>query len=540
MTSILGNLVFFRTFAEVLETVKYPIGQQSFEVLREDGNLYVDKTRFIEALVNSGSRYFFLARPRRFGKSLFLSTLKCFFEGRRELFKGLYIDGAEVDWQPRPVFRLDLNMNRYEERGELDAVLDSYFREWERKYCIAQVSSDPNVRFKEIVEGAHLKTGRKAVILVDEYDKPLVGNLNRQDNFGHYRDRLASFYGNFKSCADHIRMVFLTGVSRFSKLTIFSGLNNLDDITFSHQYSDICGITGAELHVNFRIGIDALAAKRGIPREMVTALLKENYDGYRFAEDGSGIYNPWSLLKAMKEQRIANFWNETGLPTIIAESLKRMKVDLPRFFQSKCTEGELTGLDLENPRPLPLLYQTGYLTIKEYDFKSGRYTLGIPNREVKAGLMDVLLPYYANLHDKSAEAYVWTFVDYLESGDADSFMRELQAFFSGISYELEMDSERNFQNALFIFTSLLGLKTNAEVRTSDGRIDLTVETDKYFYIIELKFGGSAHQALSQIERKQYALPYLSLGKKIMAVGANFNPDTRRMDDWLIKEITDCR
>ena len=275
---------------------KYPIGEQDFKSLIEAGSIYVDKTNYIQLLVESGSKYYFLARPRRFGKSLFLSALRYFFEGRRELFKGLYIDSYDWDWVDYPVLRLDLNMDRYTEVGKLDSILDNLFNEWERKYDVRVIAGDLSSRFRNIIAAAYEKTGRQVVILVDEYDKPLVGNLNKDDNFEHYRAKLASIYSNFKSSAEYIRLVFLTGVSRFSKLSIFSDLNNLNDITFEGQYADICGITEKELFENFRDGIEDLAEENEMSYEEACHALKESYDGYRFARRGSEIYNPWSVL----------------------------------------------------------------------------------------------------------------------------------------------------------------------------------------------------------------------------------------------------
>lgn len=321
------------------ERIKYPIGEQDFRNVREGGYLYVDKTRFIDTILSGGGKYYFLARPRRFGKSLFLSTLQYFFEGRRELFRGLYIDTTDWEWESYPVLRLDLNRERYAEPGLLDHVLDNVFRKWEEKYGIEYIAGDYSSRFSNIIEGAHRKTGKQVVVLVDEYDKPLVGNLNKDDNFEHYRQRLAALYSNFKSSAEHLRLVFLTGVSRFSKLSVFSDLNNINDITFDNAFADVCGITGEELITNFQEGIHKFAEEEECRPEDIIRELKSNYDGYRFTEYGSEIYNPWSLLNALYKKRIDNYWNDTGYPTLIAEVLKRMDVKLEEFFDSYCSRG---------------------------------------------------------------------------------------------------------------------------------------------------------------------------------------------------------
>lgn len=512
---------------------KYAIGQQSFEQLRKGGALYIDKTSFISRLVNSSSKYYFLARPRRFGKSLLLSTLKCFFEGKRNLFEGLYIDSTQWGWEKHPVFHIDLNPETYADPRALDDVLDAMLTRWETEYGVDVQSENLSMRFQRIIERAHQVTGHEVVILVDEYDKPLVNNINHQEQFGPFRDKLAALYANFKNCADHIRLVFLTGVSRFSKLSVFSGLNNLNDITFSNDYADICGITQQELQHYFQDGIDRLAIRYGMTNQQMSDELKISYDGYKFAEDGSEIYNPWSILNAMNEVRIGNYWNDTGLPTLLAESLKRMDVDLEPFFHSECGIEDLKGLDLDNPQPLALLYQTGYLTIKDFNLQRNRYKLGIPNREVKEGLLNVLLPYYSDLKNTNTNAYVWKFVDLLEAGDADGFMQELKGFFARIPYDMDMANELNFHNAIYIFLTLLGLKVSTEVHTSDGRIDLVISANQYLYIIELKYDVSAEEALRQIIDKQYDMPYLSSGMTVIRIGASFSSAKRRIDQWII-------
>ncbi|MDE7409840.1 MAG: AAA family ATPase, partial [Muribaculaceae bacterium] len=431
------------------ETVKYPIGEQDFKSLIETGCLYVDKTQYIDRIISSGHRYYFLARPRRFGKSLFLSTLRYFFEGRRELFKGLYIDSAEWDWEEYPVLKLDLNTDRYDGQGHLEGVLDNLFRGWEKKYGVDVKDVDYSQRFKTIIKTAHEKTGRQVVILVDEYDKPLVGNLNKDDDFEHYRAKLASIYSNFKSSAEHIRLVFLTGVSRFSKLSVFSDLNNLRDITFVNEFSDVCGITEKELLENFQDGIRSFAEEKGISYEQACDLLKKNYDGYRFAKKGSDIYNPWSVLNAMQDKGISNYWGRSGKATIIAEALKNVDADLEGILTSVVPMRALEGLDLKSTNPVALLYQTGYVTIKDYDFESDYVTLGVPNLEVRQSLFDDLLPYYVKTRRGTADLVVQDIIMDLRTGKPEKFIRDLDIFLAGIPYEMKMDDENNLHNALY-------------------------------------------------------------------------------------------
>ena len=519
------------------ETVKYPIGEQDFKSLRDMDCLYIDKTQYIDKIISSGHKYYFLARPRRFGKSLFLSSLQYFFEGRRELFKGLYIDSSEWDWKEYPVLRIDLNTNRYDEPGLLDGILDNLFSEWESKYHVDNESRDLSTRFRNIIKAVHEKTGRQVVILVDEYDKPLVGNLNKDENFEHYRAKLASIYSNFKSSAAHIRLVFLTGVSRFSKLSVFSDLNNIRDITFTNEFADICGITEKELLENFQEGIRAFSEDRGVSYEDACCLLKKNYDGYRFAKKGSDIYNPWSVLNAMQDKSISNYWGRTGKATIIAGALKNVDADIEGMLSSIVPMRTLEGLDLKSANPVALLYQTGYLTIKDYDFESDYVTLGVPNLEVRQSLFDDLLPYYVTTRRGTADLVVQNIIQDLRLGNPEKFVKDLDIFLAGIPYEMKMDDENNLHNALFILLTLIGVAVETEVHTSDGRIDLLVRTPKFIYIIELKFDHSAEEVMSQIEEKQYALPYANDPRRLFKVGINFFSKTRHLDPPQIEEVS---
>lgn len=514
---------------------RYPIGQQDFKTLRERGALYVDKTGFVDRIVRSNTQYYFLARPRRFGKSLFLSTLRYFFEGRRELFKGLYIGSTDWDWQSYPVLYLDLNTDRFAEPDVLDSVLDRLLRSWEERYCVDVRDTALSQRFKTIIEAAHARTGRQVVILVDEYDKPLVGNVSKNQNFEHYRTQLASIYSNFKSAAEHIRLVFLTGVSRFSKLSVFSDLNNLKDISFSNDYADICGITERELLDNFKEGIAALAAEYGIDSQEACSLLKRNYDGYRFAKKGSDIYNPWSLINCMAERDILNYWNATGAASIVAEALYRSEVDIEKTLNASWSIEDLAGLDLLSSDPTAMLYQAGYLTIGAYDRQTNRVTLKVPNEEVSKGLFQDLMNLYVRTKKgRTARSVIDSITDSIRSGEPERLMRELDAYFASIPYDLRIDNENNFHNALYVLMTLIGLNARAEVHTSDGRIDLLVETPAYVYIIELKHNGTAEQALRQIEVKEYARRFANDHRRVFCIGVNFSTCTRRIESWKIK------
>ena len=515
--------------------VKYAIGDQDFRSLREGECLYIDKTLYIDRIINSGTKYYFLARPRRFGKSLFLSTLRYFFEGRRELFKGLYIDSTDWDWEPYPVLYIDLNTDKFDEQGILDGVLNNLFLKWEEQYGIQQKADNLSTRFRNIIEAAHEKTGRQVVILVDEYDKPLSGNLRKSENFEHYRIKLASIYSNLKSSAEHIRLVFLTGISRFSKLSVFSDLNNLSDISFSDEFADICGITERELLDNFQTGISRLAERYRISYEEMRGRLKKDYDGYRFAPEGSDIYNPWSILRAMKELRLGDYWADTGAPTIIADALRNADVDLERILTARWRLRRLAGLDLLNADPTALLYQTGYLTMSEYDLNSDTVRLKVPNEEVTKALFNDLLKYYVRTRRREAAAVVEDIIYAIQDGEPKDIMRNLDAFFAGIPYDLKMDNENNFHNAFYILTTLLGIDTKAEVHTSDGRIDLLIETPRFIYVIELKYDATPEQALHQIEERQYARKFATDSRRLFKIGVSFSSETRRIEGWKIQD-----
>lgn len=514
---------------------RYPIGLQDFKMLRTRGSYYVDKTKYIARILQSDTQYYFLARPRRFGKSLFLSTLRYFFEGEHELFKGLYIDSADWNWDKYPVLYLDLNNGDYSDPKGLERVLNKNLRRWEAAYGVEKSDEDSFVqRFESVIETAFQKTGRQVIILVDEYDKPLVKNLNTEA-FEMYRAKLASLYSNLKTCSSLIKMVFLTGVSRFSKLSVFSDLNNLRDITFQDEFADICGITEQELYSYFSEGIGNLAAKKGISYEEVCARLKDNYDGYRFSENGSDIYNPWSVLNCMSSRDITNYWNMTGMPTLIAETLKNIHADLKESLNCECDKKKLLGMDLKSADPTALLYQTGYLTIKDYDQELQTFHLGVPNREVREGLFDVLLPYYVKAERGTASMVMEKLVISLKHGRPQAFMESLQAYFAGIAYMLKMENENNFHNAFYILCTLLGISAKAEIQTSDGRIDMLLESINNIFVIELKYDGTARQALDQINEKRYDLQFRNDPRTVYRIGASFSSETRTIGEWLIED-----
>lgn len=512
--------------------IKYPVGDQSFSSIREKGFLYVDKTQYIERIIN-GSKYYFLGRPRRFGKSLFLSTMKCFFEGKRELFKGLYADTIDWDWTSQPVFMLDLNTQKYKENDNLDILLNSFFKTQEKQFDITLPEGNISSRLASLIKMVAEKTGKKVVILVDEYDKPLVNNIHNQERFEYYRDVLGALYSNFKSSAEYIQLVFLTGVSRFGKLSVFSGLNNIRDISFTNEFAAICGITGDELINCFKDGIESLAIINNNSFEKEVEKLKKRYDGYHFSSLSPDIYNPFSLIYTFANKAYGNYWIESGTPTLLVEQLKRTDTDIESFLKVECGEEDLKGLDVDNLHPVALFYQTGYLTIKDYDSVFEIFQLGIANDEVKEGFFKYILPFYSNSEYTSTSALATYFQRDLISSNIEDFMKRLKSFFAGISYEMHLDNERSVQNAMFILFTLIGLRTDMEYHTSDGRIDILIRTNKYIYILELKFDGSAEETLAQIKRKGYSPPWAMDKRKIIEVGINYSSKTRKIEYWII-------
>ena len=515
--------------------IKYPVGEQSFERLRKEGFLYIDKTSFVERII-SGEKYYFLARPRRFGKSLFLSTLKAFFEGRKDLFQGLYAENIDWDWEDYPVFHLDFNSQRYHDHSDLNAIIENFLIRHEKQYGIEVEIDNFSIRFENLIRTAYEKTGLGVVILVDEYDKPLVNNFTDSERFEEMRAKLAALYSNFKSSADYIRLVFLTGVSRFGKLSVFSDLNNISDISFDDSFAAICGITQKELLENCNEGIATLASDSGRSLEEEIVILKKRYDGYHFSRKCVDIYNPYSILAALARNQYGNYWIESGNPKLLLDQLKLMNVDLEEVLNARCDQSELSGLDLSNLSVIPLFYQTGYLTIKDYNRRRDLFQLGLPNDEVREGFFRFILPYYTSIKHQTVKGFMSDFLDEIEGGETDKFLKRLQSMLAGISYDMKMEEERNVQNAIIVLFTLLGLEVDAEYRLCNGRIDMLIRTRKYVYIMELKYDSNASVALDQIIEKGYALPWGVDRREVIAIGINYSSKKRCIDDWIWKQI----
>ena len=518
---------------EVMSKI-YPVGIQSFEEIREGGYCYVDKTDLIYQLVKTG-KYYFLSRPRRFGKSLLISTLEAYFLGKKELFKGLAMEELEKDWTTHPILHLDLNTQKYNTPEALNNVLEENLNYWESLYGASESEIGVARRFNGIIRRAAEKAGQKVVVLVDEYDKPMLQAIGNEPLLTDYRNTLKAFYGALKSNDNYLRFALLTGVTKFSKVSVFSDLNNLMDISLSNRFANICGITENELYCNLEEDIRLLAEANGMNETEARQTLKEWYDGYHFAEHTEDIYNPFSLLNTLAEMKFGSYWFETGTPTFLVELLQRSKYDLHRLTEEMATADSLGGIDTMETNPVPILYQSGYLTIKGFDKEFRTYELGFPNKEVEEGFTKFLLPNYASLSSGNPSFEISSFVREVRSGNIDAFMRRLQSFFADTPYELARDLERHYQNVLFIVFKLLGFYTQAEYRTSNGRIDMVVKTDRYIYVMEFKLDGTAEEAIRQINEKGYAAPFASDGRTLYKIGVNFSNAIRGIEGWIVEE-----
>ena len=512
----------------------YPVGIQSFEEIRKGNYFYVDKTALIYRLATSG-KYYFLSRPRRFGKSLLISTLEAYFQGKKELFEGLAIETLEKEWTEYPILHLDLNTKKYESRLSLNEILNQHLEKWEAAYGDEKKDRSPEERFSHIIEKISTVTGRNVVILIDEYDKPMLQAIGNEPLLTDYRNTLKAFYGALKSNDKYLRFALLTGVTKFSKVSVFSDLNNLMDISIDNRFASICGITEHELQTDFKEGILMLAQKNRMTEDEAKQQLKKQYDGYHFVEDSEDIYNPFSLLNTFAKMKFGSYWFETGTPTFLIELLQRSKYDLHRLTEEMATADSLSGIDTMETNPVPILYQSGYLTIKGFDKRFRTYTLGFPNLEVEEGFIRFLLPFYSGTSKSDSAFEIVHFVREVESGNIDAFMRRLQSFFADTPYELAQDLERHYQNVLFIVFKLLGFYTQAEYHTANGRIDMVVKTDRYIYVMEFKLNGSAEDAMRQINEKGYAAPFASDGRVLYKIGVNFSNEIRGIENWVIAE-----
>ncbi len=531
-----------------------PIGGQDFGDLRQRGFLYVDKTSFVADLV-SASKYFFLSRPRRFGKSLFLSTLKAYFEGKRECFEGLYLEKWEKEqaaqegrqaWQQYPVFYLDLSAEKYTELTDLESILHVQLTEWEILYGAKESETTFSSRFKGVIQRAYEKTGQQVIVLVDEYDKPLLLTLEEgfEELNNEYRRILKGFFAVLKSGDPYLRFVFVTGVSRFSKVSLFSDMNHLYDISSDEKFSAICGITEDELKANFQPEIEALSKKHSQTYEETLECLKQYYDGYLFVDGGEHVYNPFSLLNAFTKREFRDYWFRSGTPTFLVNYLKKAHFYLPDLQGD--IEMDLSSLcdyRADVSSPIPILFQAGYLTIKSYDRELDLYRLGYPNDEVKYGFIKNLLPAYTSLYLDEGRSVVARFYKNVRDGKVDEFMTSLSDLLENIPYSSASKEdvkwrEQNYQIAVALIFQFMGMYTQTEVYSAKGRADCIVHTKDIIYIFEFKLwsAGTAEEALAQIQEQEYYKPFRLLGKKLVLVGTSFDEEKRNIKEWKVQEI----
>ena len=520
---------------ETDEDMLYPIGIQNFEKIRKEGYIYVDKTALIYRLATTGS-YYFLSRPRRFGKSLLVSTMEAYFKGKKELFKGLAMEGLEKDWAEYPVLHLDLNGSKYMYPEDLVAVLTRHLDSWESEFGLTARYNDLESRFVDVINAAYEKTGKQVVILIDEYDKPIVNNLDKKELSDYYRSVLQGFYGVIKSMGEQTKFCLLTGVSKIGKLSVFSALNNLTDISMEPEYSAICGISESDLHKYFEDSVSELAEANRLTIDECYKKLMDMYDGYHFSEESDGMYNPFSLLSTFRSRKFKDYWFETGTPTLLVNVMKQTSFDITTLSDNiEVASGDLGGMqDIVN-RPIPLFFQTGYLTIKDYDKEFDIYTLGFPNDEVKNGFLKFIFSDYVPVNPAEGNTTTAKLAKALRTGTPDVFMRTLEALFANTTYQIQGDSEKNFQYAMYIIIELLGEYVQAERATSNGRIDLLLQTKDYIYIVELKIDNTADAALQQIEEKGYAKPFINDPRKLFKIGVSFSTENRRIEDWKVVE-----
>lgn len=517
------------------EKLKYPIGIQSFSEIITGGFSYVDKTKHIRQLLDDG-KYFFLSRPRRFGKSLFLSTLQAYFEGHRELFNGLDIDTPDTDWTPRPVIKLSLNTIDPKSEKALPNHLESIFSDYEKSLGISDISVELSRRFEVIIKSACQQSGRKVAILVDEYDAPLLNTLENDTINNAYRDTLRTLFSVLKNADQYIEFAFITGVSRFSHTSLFSGANNLRDISLASKYADICGITQDELNTYFLPGIQNFAKSIGVACDEMMALLKDNYDGYHFSKISPDIYNPFSLFNSLLSQELNSYWFESGTPTYLLASLKRDDFYLPNLDCIETIEGDFSASESYMQNPVALLYESGDVTIKKYDNEIDSYILGLPNKEVATSFSRALLPIYSGFDTSECRESFNKIRRAALKGEADNFMRHLQTYFKGNPYAISgLDKrERYFQNNIFLIFRALGFRPRVEEQTCNSRMDMMLRTRRFIYIFELKTNGSTEEAMRQIDEKGYAMPYMDEGLPIIKIVANYTTATNNIESWIIK------
>ena len=515
---------------------RLPVGIQTFEKIITDDYLYIDKTEYIWNMIHL-SNYIFLSRPRRFGKSLLISTLQAYFEGRKELFKGLAIERFEKEWTEYPVLRLSMASGKHMEKEQLERYLGMRLAEYEGKYGITCPSSDNNDRFTALIQAAYKQTGRKVVVLIDEYDAPLLDVVHEETTLPVLRNVMRNFYSPLKDCDPYLQFVFLTGITKFSQLSIFSELNNLKNISMRHDYAGVCGITMEEMLTSMSDYIDDFAEALQTSREDAVEGLRQQYDGYHFTWPSPDVFNPFSLLNAFQDHDYTNYWFSSGTPTYLIEMLRKFNVVPSRIGGGRALASAFDAPTENMKSIIPLLYQSGYITIKDYNTASRLYTLDLPNNEIRVGLMESLLPNYVAEHADDGGTTIGDMYVALLNDDLDEMFRLLQAYLLTVPYCNNANSEGHYQQMLYVIFSLFGRYVDVEVRTPTGRVDVVMKNGKALYVIELKLNRSAEAALQQIDLKDYASRFALDGLPVVKVGINFDAERHTLSDWEIKRGT---
>ena len=515
----------------------YPIGIQTFSEIRTNDNLYIDKTAYIYRMANSDGKYFFLSRPRRFGKSLLVSTLLSYFGGRKELFKGLAIDNLENEWAEYPVLHFDLSGGKHQEEDQLNRYLDFILKDNERRFGVECDAVDANVRLANLIASVYKKTGKQVVVLIDEYDAPLLDVVHQDERLESLRHLMRNFYSPLKQCEPMLRFVFLTGITKFSQLSIFSELNNITNISMDEAYAGICGITKEELLTQMSDDIDRLAEKLSITREVAIQQLKDNYDGYHFTYPSPDIFNPYSLLNCFSKEKIGAYWFGSGTPTFLIEMMRKFGTTPMDIGESEMADVSDFDAPTETMESIvPLLYQSGYVTIKDYDEETNLYELGIPNKEIRIGLFKSLLPNYLTRSSQRGKVAIAQMSVLIKNGDIDGALELFRTFLATVPYCENTKYEGYFQQLMYVvFALLTDYRILVEQRTSKGRTDITLETQDSIYIMELKFGNTADEALAQINANHYADAFAMSNKKTIKVGIGFDvKDERNITDWKVE------
>ncbi len=511
---------------------RYPVGIQTFEKIRTGNYLYVDKTEYVYRMAHSNSNYLFLSRPRRFGKSLLTSTLHAYFEGRKDLFEGLAIEQLETEWTAYPVLHFDMSRAKHVDKETLESMLNVQLYRYETIYGKPEVESTLNDRLAILIQRACQQTGRQVVVLIDEYDAPLLDVVHEEKDLPVLRNVMRNFYSPLKACDPYLRFVFLTGITKFSQLSIFSELNNIQNISMLPEYAAVCGITQEEMETQMAPDLDVLATRLKKSHEETLDGLKKNYDGYHFAWPSPDVYNPFSLLSAFNEGRLNSYWFGSGTPTYLIEMLNKYRVIPQEIGGRKCEATDFDAPTEQMTDITPLLYQSGYLTIKGYSEFSGLYLLDIPNKEVRIGLMKSLMVNYVR-RPAQINTLVGEMAEHIHFGRMDEALRLMQTVLSTVPYCEHTRYEGHYQQMLYLIFTLLGNFADVEVRTPNGRVDVVMRTHDTLYVIELKLDKSADEAMAQIDLKNYSERFALCGLPVVKVGIDFDSERHTLREWKI-------